>query len=133
MSTCFLPKFTMFGTYYTNLCFTIYIIYFGIIVFITMNFFSFFNKRVSIIFIFANFIFFTFWASLSTSMSRRNLPEFSMNGTNYTNFSFTVYIFYFWIIVFVTVNRFCFFYKTFCCYFFPYTVLSTTKIASITL
>lgn len=97
----------MFRTNYTNRSFTIYIIYFTIIIFIPMYFSRFLYKFFSCTFKFAT----TFRTSTPSKMFVNRLFKLSMFRTNYSNFGFRIYNINFRIIVDIFMYFSCFFYK----------------------
>jgi len=111
-----LPEFAMFWTYNTYFCSIIYILNFGIIIFIFMNFSCLFNKFIRIRrFTFVGFFSSTFWTSFSLYMTVSNLPKFSVCRTDNADFIPTSFIIYFRIIIFISVYNMCFLNPFFCC------------------
>ena len=98
-----LPKFAMFWTYNTDLCMSIFIFNFGIIIFIPIYLYCPFYPYLCCVTI---SIFITLRASITTKMTIWFLPKLAMYWTNYTNFGFIIDIFNFRIIIFISVNLF---------------------------
>ena len=103
-----LPKRTMNFTYYFNRIVDIFTIHsFRIIISISMYLHSFFYKFISCFSMSSK----TFWTFVSMQMMCWSLPKFTVFWTYYTNFSFSVYILYFRIIIHIAILFLCFFYK----------------------
>ena len=103
------PKFTVLWTNYTNFFFVTHILHLGIIILITVNSFSLFNK------LFCCFVSTeTLRATYTVQMNFWQLPNFSMNRTDNAYWSFGVNILYLGVVVFITVNFTSFLDEIFC-------------------
>ena len=113
-----LPKLPMLRTYYTNFCSRIYIFYFRIIIFSSMNCScptqKFFSRHFSFV---DSCNFSTFRTILSMSMIICFLIKCAMSRTYDFYFWITLNIIYFEIIIFIFMNSFKPFYSIFVCYF----------------
>ena len=106
--TWFLLKFTMILTYNCNFSKIIFITYFRILVFISMNLFCFFYKLISIRFFFR----ITLGTSLfAIDMFIWSLLIISVKLAFYYYFGSIGFIIYIRIIIFISVYFFCFFYE----------------------
>lgn len=96
-----LIKRSMDRAYYFHFLRSLHIIYFTIIISITMNFHCFLYKFLSIRFKQISFIFYsTFWATSTLLMLIWSLFEISVNRTSYNYFCFCIYILNFIITIF---------------------------------
>ena len=104
-----LPKFSVFRTNYAYRFIVTFIFDFWIIIFIFMHIFRLKYKFFRCFFCIAT----TIRASVpSIYMFCRGLPKFTMFRTYYAHFCLTINVLYFWIVIFITMNLFCFFYKS---------------------